>query len=86
MMTVEKINELKAIEAQMKELKDKADAIKEEFKAEMGNDELREVGGFKVHYTIVITNRLDSKRMKDEAPELYKKWLKEDIQRRFSIT
>lgn len=86
MMTVEKINELKAIEAQIKELKDKADAIKEEFKTEMGSDELREVGGFKVHYTIVITNRLDSKRMKDEAPEEYKKWLKEDIQRRFSIT
>ena len=55
-------------------------------KSEMGNDELREGGGFKVHYTIVITNRLDSKRMKAEAPEEYKKWLKEDIQRRFSIT
>lgn len=85
-MTVERINELKAIEAQIKALQAQADAIKDEFKSEMGNDELREVGGFKVHYTIVITNRLDSKRMKTEAPEEYKKWLKEDIQRRFSIT
>ena len=85
-MTVERINELKNIEAQIKALQAQADAIKDEMKSEMGNDELREVGGFKVHYTIVITNRLDSKRMKAEAPEEYKKWLKEDIQRRFSIT
>ena len=86
MMTVERINELKNIEAQIKALQAQADAIKDEMKSEMGNDELREVGGFKVHYTIVITNRLDSKRMKAEAPEEDKKWLKEDIQRRFSIT
>lgn len=85
-MTVEKINELKAIEAQIKALQAEADAIKDEMKSEMGNDELREVGGFKVHYTIVITNRLDSKRIKAEAPEIYKKYTKEDIQRRFSIT
>lgn len=85
-MTVEKINELKAIEAKIKALQAEADAIKDEFKAEMGSDELREVGGFKVHYTIVITNRLDSKRIKAEIPEIYKKYIKEDIQRRFSIT
>ena len=55
-------------------------------KNEMGNDELREVGGFKVHYTIVISSRLDSKKLKNEHPDLYKLYEVEGITRRFSIT
>ena len=85
-MTVEQITELKALEAQIKILEAKADAIKEEMKNEMGNDELREVGGFKVHYTITISTRLDSKKLKSELPELYKQYSVEGISRRFSIT
>ena len=85
-MTVEQITELKSIEAEIKALQAKADAIKDAMKNEMGNDELREVGGFKVHYTIYISSRIDSKRLKEEAPTIYKQFLKEDISRRFSIT
>lgn len=85
-MTVEQITELKSIEAQIKELEAKANAIKDTMKNEMGNDELREVGGFKVHYTIVISSRLDSKKLKNEHPDLYKLYEVEGITRRFSIT
>ena len=55
-------------------------------KSEMGNDEHREVDGFTVNYTIVITTRLDSKKLKVELPDLYKKYETEGISRRFSIT
>ena len=53
-MTKAQILELKDIEAQISELKKKADAIKDEMKAEMGNEEHVEVEGFKVNLHISI--------------------------------
>lgn len=85
-MTVERITELKNIERQIKALQAEADAIKDEIKSEMGNDEHREVGGFTVNYTIVISTTLDSKKLKAEMPSLWEKYSKEGITRRFSIT
>lgn len=85
-MTVERITELKNIEREIKALQAQADAIKDEIKAEMGNDEHREVGGFTVNYTIVISTTLDSKKLKAEMPTLWNKYSKEGITRRFSIT
>jgi predicted phage-related endonuclease len=85
-MTVERITELKNIEREIKALQAQADAIKDELKAEMGNDEHREVGGFTVNYTIVISTTLDSKKLKAEMPTLWDKYSKEGITRRFSIT
>lgn len=85
-MTKAQILELKDIEAQIDALKAKADAIKDEMKAEMGNEEHIVVDGFKVNYTIVISTRLDSKKLKTELPDLWAKYSKEDISRRFSIS
>ena len=85
-MTVERITELKNIEKQIKALEAEANAIKEEMKAEMGSTEHLEVGGFTVNYTIVISTRLDSKKLKAEMPSLWDKYSKEDITRRFSIS
>ena len=85
-MTKEQILELKDIEAQIDALKKKADVLKDAMKAEMGNEEHVEVEGFKVNYTIVISTTLDSKRLKSELPDLWNKYSKEGITRRFSIT
>lgn len=85
-MTVEKINELKAIENRIKALKAEADAIKKEMQDEMGNEEHVQVGGFTVNYTIVISTTLDSTKLKKELPDLWNKYSKEGITRRFSIT
>ena len=86
MLNKETIIELKEIERQIAELKAKAEEIKNEIKAEMGNDEHREVEGFKVNYTIVISTTLDSSKLKKELPDLWNKYKKEGITRRFSIT
>lgn len=86
MLNKESIIELKEIERQIAELKSKAEAIKDEMKAEMGNDEHREVEGFMVNYTIVIKTTLDSKKLKAEIPTLWEQYKKEGIERRFSIT
>ena len=85
-MTVEQIREYNNLTEQIKALQRKADAIKDEMKAEMGNDEHREVGGFTVNFPIVIKTTLDTKRIKEELPSLYEEYLKEGIERRFSIT
>ena len=85
-MTVEQIRELKTLEEQIKALQRKADAIKDEIKTEMGNEEHVEVGGFTVNYTIVISTTLDSKKLKKEMPSLWDEYSKEGITRRFSIT
>ena len=85
-MTVEQIRELKTLEEQIKALQRKADVIKDEIKAEMGNEEHVEVEGFKVNYTIVISTTLDSTKLKKELPDLWNKYSKEGITRRFSIT
>ena len=85
-MTKEQIVELKDIEAQISELKAKAEVIKDEIKAEMGSEEHIMVDGYKVNYTIVISTKLDSKKLKSELPDLWKKYSKEDITRRFSIS
>ena len=85
-MTKAQILKLKDIEAQISELKKKADEIKDKMKAEMGNEEHVEVDGFKVNYTIVISTTLDSTKLKKELPDLWKKYSKEGITRRFSIT
>ena len=85
-MTVEKINELKAIESRIKALKAEADAIKKEMQDEMGNEEKIDVGAYRVNYTIVISTTLDSTKLKKELPDLWQKYSKENITRRFSIT
>lgn len=85
-MTKEQILKLKDIEAQIAELKARAEVIKDEIKAEMGNEEHIMVDGYKVNYTIVISTKLDSKKLKSELPDLWKKYSKEDITRRFSIS
>ena len=85
-MTIEKINELKAIENRIKALKAEADALKKEMQEEMGNEEHIQVGGYTVNYTIVISTTLDSTKLKKELPDLWQKYSKEGITRRFSIT
>lgn len=85
-MTVEKINELKTLERQIKALKAEADAIKKEMQDEMGNEEKVDVGVYRVNYTIVISTTLDSTKLKKELPDLWQKYSKENITRRFSIT
>lgn len=85
-MTVEKINELKTIENRIKALKAEADALKKEMQDEMGSEEHVQVGGYTVNYTIVISTTLDSTKLKNELPDLWKKYSKEGITRRFSIT
>ena len=85
-MTVENLQKLLEIEEQIKSLKNEAETIKDEIKKEMGNEEHLEIGAYNVNWTITISTSLDSTRLKKEDPELWNRYSKEGITRRFSIT
>lgn len=85
-MTVENLQKLMELKARQKELKDEIEKIENEIKKEMGNEEHLEVGAYNINWTITISTTLDSTKLKKEDPELWNRYSKEGITRRFSIT
>lgn len=81
-----RIKKLKEIEAQANELSKQIDALKAEIQNEMQEQEHITVGEYVVNWAKVITNRLDTARIKKELPDIYNQYIKETQSRRFSIT
>ncbi|MBQ6996296.1 MAG: YqaJ viral recombinase family protein [Lachnospiraceae bacterium] len=59
--------------------------IEQEIKAEMGDFEMAECEDYRISWTNVTSSRIDTKRLKEEELELYKKYLNENYSRRFQI-
>lgn len=70
-------------------LKDKLEKeqrqIEQEIKLVMQDSELAYSNSYKISWSNVDTSRIDTKRMKEEAPELYNKFLKVTSTRRFTV-
>ena len=83
-----KIELLNKCEAMMEEVKNQADAIRNEIKAEMDARDLEEMiaGQYIVRYTSILSNRFDSTAFKRVMPEIYKAYTKQVSSRRFSIS
>ena len=82
-----RIKKIKALEARKAELENQITTAKAEITADMmlrAVDSL-EAGGFLVRFTKVITNRLDSKALKADLPEIAAKYMKQGESYRFSI-
>jgi len=82
-----RIQKLKALEGQQKELERQIEELKADIKADMkrkGLEELRAVEHI-VRFTTVITNRFDSKAFKAEHSRLYDQYMKQLTSKRFSI-
>jgi len=82
-----RIQKLKALEGQQKELERQIEELKADIKADMkrkGLEELRAVEHI-VRFTTVITNRFDSKAFKAEHSRLYNQYMKQLTSKRFSI-
>lgn len=82
-----KIRELKELEALISEAEKDAESIKDELKAEMteqGVDELQ-VDIFKIRYKTVVNSRFDSKSFKATHAELYDQYTKQTESRRFTV-
>ena len=81
-----RVKKLPALEVQMAELKAQADALKDELKDELESRDLEEVrtGNYIVRWKKVVSNRLDSNRLKKELPDIYRNYLKESSSHRFT--
>lgn len=84
---VSKIEQLKELEALVREAEKEAEALKDEIKAEMTkrNTEELEAGRYVVRWTSVTTDRFDSKAFKVEMAEVYNRYVKQTKSRRFSV-
>ena len=85
---IKKIEEIKELESMIAELKAEMESYKDELKAELTEREVEELeaGQYIVRYTDVLSNRLDSSRMKKDLPDLYKAYTKQVASKRFTIS
>ena len=84
---VTKIEELKELEALIRDAEKEVEALKDEIKAEMTkrNTEEMEAGRYTVRWTSVVSDRFDSTTFKKAMPQVYGMYLKRSESRRFSI-
>ena len=82
-----KVRTLKELEAFIAEAQAEAEAIKDEIKAKMIEDNTEEISVdvYKVRYTTVSSERVDTTAFKKALPDLAKQFTKTSITRRFSI-
>lgn len=81
----EKLKRRKEIEDLIDVLETEKMQIEQEVKLFMGDAEMAANERFKVTWKSVVSNRLDSKLLKQEEPEIYKRYQKEGVSRRFSV-
>jgi len=86
-MMENRIRKLQAVEVQIKELEEQAEALKAEIKAELeakGVDELQ-TKNFCIGWKEIVSNRLDGKALRAALPEIYSQYCKASASRRFII-
>jgi len=79
---ITQFNSSKEQEKYYGELKDEA---VNKLKNMLGNNETGTIGDFTVSWKNVSTERLDSKKLKHELPDIYSKYVSASISRRFTI-
>ena len=80
-----KIRELRQLQALIAEAEAEAEAIRDEIKAAMGEQEILLVGEYKVSYRAVTSSRLDTTALKRELPEIAQRFTRETTTRRFNV-
>lgn len=81
-----RIKNIQALERMRDDLDKQIEKLKDEIKAEMNDTETMTAGEFVVHWSHVVSSRLDTKAIKIDLPDIYNKYIKETCSRRFSIT
>lgn len=81
----EAYEQLISLKSDKKELDTKIKLNEQKIKAEMQDHETALINGHKVKWSTVVSNRLDAKSLKAEAPEVYAQYARESVSRRFAI-
>ena len=86
-MLLSRIKKYKDLEAQKTAIEKEMEALKTDLLADMQEKGLEEqkAGNWVIRWTKVLTNRLDSKALKAELPELAARFTRQTESRRFSI-
>ena len=86
-MLDKKILELKGWEKEVKNLQAIIDGLKDEIKFMMVSEDLTEftTDTFTIRYKDIVSSRFDTASFKKENSDLYKKYLKESVNKRFTI-
>lgn len=69
----------------MDKLESEKRQIEQELKVYMGDAEKAENQLFRVSWKAVVSNRLDTKALQEQEPEVYQKYIKPTISRRFTV-
>lgn len=81
----EKLKRRQELDELLKRMETEKKQIEQELKMYLGTAEIAENERFRVSWKAYSTNRIDTTRLKEEEPEVYKKYLKTSQSRRFNV-
>lgn len=81
----EKIQELLSLKETIKQLEEQEKALENEIKNELKDAEYGFVGNYQVNWKQVVSNRVDSKILKEKFPQVYEQVVKQSVYRKFCI-
>ncbi|PEI73848.1 YqaJ viral recombinase family nuclease [Bacillus toyonensis] len=73
------------VDKEIKVLEEQKTEYENKIKAKLGSNEIGKTENYKVSWKTQTSNRIDSKRLKEEQPELYKQYSKESKSRKFTV-
>lgn len=79
------IEAIESLKAEEKQLKTQREHYENQLKMTLADAKEGHSNRFKVTYKTIKSNRIDSKRLKAEQPDIYKKYCNESLSRRLSI-
>ena len=84
----EKLRDLRRLKRAADELHDGITALEDEIKAELTRREVDEITtkDYRVSWKSVVSTRLDTKALKEERPEIYERYAKDSVSKRFVVT
>lgn len=82
---IAKLTEIQEYTRIIEEASAALESLKDEVKAHMGDETLLIAGPYKVTYSPVTTNRLDTTALKKELPDVAARYTKSQTVRRFTI-
>ena len=82
---VNKVRELRELQALIDEAAEQAEGIKDVIKAHMGTQEELRAGEYKVTWKTVKSSRFDSTAFKSTHRELYEQYTRQSTTRRFQV-
>ncbi len=81
----EKLKRRAELEELMKRMETEKKQIEQELKLYMGYAEHAENEHYRISWKSIVSNKVDTTRLKEEQPEIYKEYLKPSVSRRLTV-